>query len=196
MKKMKKSTIVVLGIVGVLILWVLSSYTSLVNKDEDTQTAWSQVENVYQRRADLIPNLVSTVKGYAAHEKATFQAVVEARAKATSVKIDANEMTPEKLKAFDAAQGELSSSLSKLMVVVENYPNLKADQSFLSLQSQLEGTENRITVERMRFNEAAKIYNKSIRNPFNIIFAKLFGFEKRPYFEAQQGAENAPEVTF
>ena len=159
-------------------------------------TAWSQVENVYQRRADLIPNLVSTVKGYAAHESETLEGVVNARAKATQVTVDAENLTPEQLQKFNEAQGELSSALGRLLAVTEAYPDLKANQNFLELQAQLEGTENRIATERMKFNETAKEYNTLIRKfPKNII-ASVFGFDKKPYFEAQEGADKAPAVQF
>jgi LemA protein len=167
-----------------------------VTKDETVSAAWSQVENVYQRRADLIPNLVNTVKGYAAHEQGTLTAVIEARAKATSTTIDPSNITPEQLRQFNEAQGGLGAALSKLMVVVERYPDLKANQGFLDLQTQLEGTENRITVERKRFNEAAQAYNTYIRRFPSNIFAGIFGFEKKAYFEAEAGANKAPEVQF
>lgn len=168
----------------------------MVSQDEAVGTAWSNVENQYQRRADLIPNLVNTVKGYANHEKETLEAVISARAKATQTSINLNEISSEKMAAFQQAQGELSSALSRLMVSIERYPDLKANQNFQALQAQLEGTENRISVERRKFNEIARAYNTSIRRfPKNIV-AGLFGFEKRPYFEAQEGSEKAPEVKF
>jgi LemA protein len=154
------------------------------------------VENVYQRRADLIPNLVNTVKGYASHESETLEGVVNARAKATQVTVDAENLTPEQLQKFNEAQGELSSALGRLLAVTEAYPDLKANQNFLELQAQLEGTENRIATERMKFNETAKGYNTLIRQfPKNII-ASVFGFDKKPYFEAQEGADKAPAVQF
>lgn len=168
----------------------------LVTKSEQVSAQWSQVENVYQRRADLIPNLVNTVKGYASHEKETLEGVVQARAKATSVNIDANQLTPQTLQNFQQAQAGLSQALSRLMVVVERYPDLKANQNFLELQSQLEGTENRIATERRRFNEATRDYNTRRKTfPKNII-ANMFGFTEKPYFKAAQGAEKAPEVKF
>ena len=157
---------------------------------------WAQVENVYQRRADLIPNLVNTVKGYANFEKDVLTAVTEARAKATSVNVDASKLSPESIQQFQQAQGQLSSSLSKLLVVVEKYPDLKANQNFLELQAQLEGTENRITVERGRFNEVTQEYNSTIRSFPNNIMAGMFGFSKKGYFEAEKGAEKVPEVKF
>lgn len=174
----------------------MTSYNSMVNDEEAVNTAWGQVENVYQRRADLIPNLVSTVKGYAAHEEGTLTAVIEARAKATSTTIDPSNLNSESLQQFQAAQDGLSSALSRLMVVVERYPDLKANQGFLDLQNQLEGTENRIAVERGLFNESCQQYNQSIRKFPKIIFSNVFGFEKRAYFASQEGADVAPTVQF
>lgn len=189
---------IVLGSIGLFLLILFSSVTGSYNKmvtyDESVSTQWSNVENVYQRRADLIPNLVATVKGYASHEKETLTEVIEARAKATSVKVDANNI--QSMAAFQQAQSGLSSALSKLMVVVERYPDLKANQNFLELQAQLEGTENRISVERRKYNDTAKTYNTYIRRfPKNII-ANMFGFEKREYFKAEEGSEKAPVVEF
>ncbi len=195
-RKMKKNGIVLFVAVVCAFLFSSCGYNKMVEMDEQVSSQWSQVENVYQRRADLIPNLVSTVKGYAAHEKETLEGVIEARSKATSVKIDADKLTPETLKQFSQAQDGLSSALSRLMVVVERYPDLKANQNFLDLQAQLEGTENRITVERKRFNEATQAYNAYIRKIPRVIYAGWFGFEKKSYFEAQKGAEKAPEVKF
>ncbi len=196
---MKKSVIVLLVIVFLVIVLVASivkPYNKIVTMEESVSSQWAQVENVYQRRADLIPNLVNTVKGYAAHERETFEAVINARAKATSVNIDPTKLDANSIQQFQNAQTELSSALSRLMVVVEQYPDLKANQNFLELQSQLEGTENRITVERMKFNETAQSFNTYIRRfPQNII-AGLFNFDKKAYFEAQKGAEKAPEVNF
>ena len=171
-------------------------YNTMVEKQEAVTAQWSQVENVYQRRADLIPNLVSTVKGYAAHEQETLTGVVEARAKATSVNIDPSKLDASSIQKFQAAQDGLSSALSKLMVVVERYPDLKANQNFLELQSQLEGTENRIAVERKKFNETAQAYNTYIRKFPNNFDAGWFDFEKKDYFEATKGAEEAPKVEF
>lgn len=168
----------------------------MIEKQEAVTAQWSQVENVYQRRADLIPNLVSTVKGYADFEKETLTAVIEARAKATSVNIDPSKLDASSIQQFQAAQDGLSSALSKLMVVVERYPDLKANQNFLELQSQLEGTENRIAVERRKFNETAQAYNTYIRKFPNNMIAGMFDFEKAEYFEADQGAEEAPKVEF
>lgn len=196
---MKKSLITVLAVVGIiliLVMWSSSRYNSLVTKEESVTAAWSQVENVYQRRADLIPNLVNTVKGYADFEKSTLTAVIEARSKATSVTIDPKNLNAESIQQFQKAQDGLGSALSRLMVVVERYPDLKANQNFMDLQSQLEGTENRITVERRNFNMAAQDYNTQIRRFPSNIFAGMFGFDKKAYFEAETGAEKAPEVKF
>jgi LemA protein len=168
----------------------------MVEMDEQVTSQWAQVENVYQRRADLIPNLVNTVKGYAAHEQETLTGVIEARSKATSVTIDPTNMNPQMLQQFNQAQEGLSSALSRLMVVVERYPDLKANQNFRDLQAQLEGTENRIAVERRKFNQTTQTYNAYIRKFPRVIYAGWFGFEKKNYFEAQQGAEKAPEVKF
>jgi LemA protein len=196
---MKKGLIAIIVVAVVLLggfIWVKNAYNRMVTADENVQTAWSQVENVYQRRADLIPNLVATVKGYAAHESATLENVVAARAKATQVTVDPSDLTEEALAQFNEAQGELSAALGRLMMIQENYPDLKASQNFSDLQAQLEGTENRITTERMKFNESAKAYNTLVRKfPDNII-ASVFGFEKKGYFEAQAGAETAPAVEF
>jgi LemA protein len=192
---MKKVRIGLLAAV-VAVLFSSCGYNKMVTMEEQVTSSWAQVENVYQRRADLIPNLVNTVKGYAAHEKETLEGVIEARSKATSVNIDATKLTPETMKQFTQAQDGLSSALSRLMVVVEKYPDLKANQNFLDLQAQLESTENRITIERMKFNEATQSYNAYIRKFPQIIYAGWFGFEKKTYFEAQQGAEKAPEVKF
>lgn len=195
-----KKGLIALIVVGVIVvggfLWIKGAYNRMVVEDENVSSAWAQVENVYQRRADLIPNLVETVKGYAEHESSTLENVVAARAKATQVTVDPENLTPEALAAFNEAQGELSSALGRLLLIQENYPDLKASQQFMELQAQLEGTENRIATERMKFNEAAKTYNTMIRQfPDNII-ASMFGFEKKAYFEAQTGAETAPKVEF
>lgn len=193
---MKRNSIIIIAAIVAIVGYCMSSYNSLVGQDEAVGTAWSNVENQYQRRVDLIPNLVNTVKGYASHEKETFEAVVSARAKATQTTVDIDDLTPEKIAAYQKAQGELGSALGRLLAITENYPELKANENFKELQAQLEGTENRISTERHKFNEVAKTYNTSIRRfPKNII-ASMFGFEKRPYFEAQEGAEKAPEVKF
>lgn len=194
---MKKGiiTLIVVAVVAIgLFSWVKSAYNGMVKGDEGVQAAWSQVENVYQRRADLIPNLVATVKGYAEHESETLESVVAARSKATQMTLEAENLTPEALEKYQKAQGELSNALGRLLMIQENYPDLKANQNFLDLQSQLEGTENRIAVERQKFNEAARAYNTLIRQfPKNII-AGMFGFEKKPYFEADETAKTAPKV--
>lgn len=195
-----KKTLIILGIIVVILIIIISSlvgaYNKMVTYQEDVSQHWSQVENVYQRRADLIPNLVATVKGYAQHEKSTFEGVTNARAKATSINVDASKLDPASIKKFQEAQGALSTALGKLLMVKENYPDLKANKNFLALQSQLEGTENRITVERMKFNHSAQQYNTYIRKfPKNLI-ASMFGFEKKGYFKAQAGAEKAPKVKF
>ena len=195
-----KKGVIILIVVAVVVLgifmWVKSTYNGLVTKQESVESAWSQVENVYQRRADLIPNLVNTVKGYAAHEKETLEGVVSARAKATQMTIDPTNLTPEAIEKFQAAQGELGSALGKLLAITENYPDLKANENFKELQAQLEGTENRIAVERKKFNETAQVYNTSIRKFPRSIVASMFGFERKPYFKAQEGAEQAPTVQF
>ena len=197
MKKSKIVTIVIIvAIVLAIYLWFKSGYNAMVMKQEAVQAQWAQVENVYQRRADLIPNLVATVKGYAEHEQGTLTAVIEARAKATGVTIDPSNLTPEQLAQFQEAQDQLSGALSRLLVSIERYPDLKANENFMALQSQLEGTENRITVERQKFNETAMDYNQYIRKfPRNII-ASMFDFEKVGYFKAQAGSEVAPKVEF
>ena len=171
-------------------------YNTMVEKQEAAIAQWSQVENVYQRRADLIPNLVATVKGYAAHEQEALVGVIEARSKATSVNIDASNLDASNIQKFQAAQDGLSSALSKLMVVVERYPDLKANQNFLELQAQLEGSENRIAVERKKFNESVRNYNTYIRKFPNSLVAWLFDFEKTTYFEADAGADTVPQVEF
>ena len=183
-------------VVIVLGLWAVPKYNGLVKSQQSVESQWGNVENVYQRRADLIPNLVETVKGYAKHEQETLEGVIEARANATKVTIDPTNMTPEDLQKYQAAQGDVTSALSKLIAVAEAYPDLKANQNFLELQSQLEGTENRITVERNKFNEVAKEYNTKRRTfPTNII-ASIFSFGEKPYFKAQEGADVAPKVDF
>ena len=196
---MKKGLIAIIVVAVILLggfVWVKNVYNQMVVSDEYVQAAWAQVENVYQRRADLIPNLVATVKGYAAHESETLEGVVAARAKATQVTVDPEGLTPEALSQFSEAQGELSAALGRLLLIQENYPDLKANQNFSELQAQLEGTENRIATERMKYNDAAKAFNTGIRRfPDNII-ASIFGFEKKGYFEAKAGADTAPVVEF
>ena len=195
---MKKSVtiIIVIALLAAVAFWFVGKYNAMVSADENVKTAWAQVENQYQRRSDLIPNLVATVKGYAAHESQVLESVVAARAKATQVVVDPSKTSPEDLAAFQTAQGELSQALGRLLAVTENYPDLKANQNFLELQAQLEGTENRITVARNAFNESAKEYNKLIRMFPNNIVASCFGFEQKAYFEAESGAEKAPIVAF
>ena len=193
---MKKSTIILIAVIAIVAIWGVSAYNGLVKMDESVNTAWSNVENQYQRRADLIPNLVNTVKGYAAHEKETFEAVVSARSKATQMTIDPENLTPEKLQQYQKAQGEIGAALGRLLAITENYPELKANENFKELQAQLEGTENRISVERRNFNEMARTYNTSVRTFPKSILAGMFGFDKRPYFEAEEGANKAPEVKF
>ena len=193
---MKKSTIILVAVIAALAMWVISAYNGMVKMDESVSTAWSNVENQYQRRTDLIPNLVNTVKGYASHEKETFEAVVSARSKATQMTVDPENLTPEKLQEYQKAQGEIGAALGRLLAITENYPELKANENFKELQAQLEGTENRISVERRNFNEVARTYNTSIRTFPKSILAGMFGFDKRPYFEAEEGANKAPEVKF
>lgn len=184
------------AVVLILLLWSVSGYNDLVSMDEQVAGKWANVETQYQRRADLIPNLVNTVKGYATHEKTTLENVVKARSEATQVKVNPEDLTPERLAEFQKAQGNVSAALGRLLMVAENYPQLKANQNFLELQSQLEGTENRITVARKDFNDAAKAYNVTIRRFPKNILAAIFGFDKKSYFEAESGAEKAPEVQF
>ena len=196
---MKKGLLTIIIIAAILLggfIWVKGAYNNMVVADENVQAAWSQVENVYQRRADLVPNLVATVKGYAAHESSTLENVVAARAKATQLTVDPSDLTEEALAQFSQAQGELSSALGRLLLIQENYPDLNANQQFLELQAQLEGTENRTSTERMKFNDTAKAYNTLIRKFPDNILASVFGFEKNAYFEAQAGAETAPKVEF
>jgi len=193
---MSKSVWIILAVVVVLGLVAMSKYNTMVDKDETVVTQWANVETQYQRRADLIPNLVNTVKGYASHEQETLEGVIKARAAATSIKIDASNLTPAMIQQYQSAQSGVTSALSKLLAVSERYPDLKANQNFLELQAQLEGTENRISVERRRYNEIAKDYNVYIRKFPTSIFAGMFGFERRPPFESAQGSEKAPEVKF
>jgi len=188
--------LILLGLGALLVFSMCGSYNTAVGKDESVKSAWSQVENQYQRRADLIPNLVNTVKGYANFESETLQKVIEARASATQVKIDAGNLTPENIQRFEQAQQGLTGALSRLLAVAEAYPDLKANQNFLDLQKQLEGTENRISVERKKFNETVQDYNSYVRKfPTNLI-AGMFGFSQKGYFQATPGSEKAPEVKF
>jgi LemA protein len=195
MKNISK-TWIILGVLALIVIWAVSIYNGIIRLEENVNSQWANVESVYQRRADLIPNLVNTVKGYAEHEQETLQGVVDARSKVGSVTLKADELTPENIQKFQEAQSQFSSALSRLMVVVEKYPDLKANQNFLELQAQLEGTENRISVERMKFNDMVKAFNQKVRRfPANLLNA-MFGFEQKGYFEAESGAEKAPEVKF
>lgn len=194
--KKNKGLIITIVVIVLVAIWGISSYNGLVSMDENVSNQWANVETQYQRRSDLIPNLVNTVKGYAKHESETLESVMQARSQATQVKIDPSNCTPQQLAAYQKAQGDVTTALGKLLAITENYPDLKANQNFLELQSQLEGTENRINVARKDFNDTAKKYNTSLRRfPRNII-ASMFGFEKRNYFEAEAGAEKAPKVEF
>ena len=187
---------IVLAVIAVVAVWGVSKYNGFVGQGEKVENAWSQVENQYQRRADLIPNLVNTVKGYATHEQTTLDQVVEARAKATQLTVDASQLTPEALAAYNKAQGEVGAALGRLMAIGEAYPELKANQNFLELQAQLEGCENRIAVARKDFNDAVRGYNVAIKRfPSNLV-AQMFGFEAKGYFEAVEGTEVAPKVEF
>lgn len=196
MKNIPKTLIGIVVIVVILLAIFVKPYNNMVKKDETCSKAWANVENAYQRRLDLIPNLVKTVQGAADYERGTLESVINARSKATSVQVDANNLTEEAIAKFQAAQDELSSALSKMLVTVERYPELKANQNFLELQAQLEGTENRIAVERNNFNETVGEYNTYIRRFPNNIISGLFNFDKKGYFKATAGAENAPDVNF
>ncbi|PHI18363.1 LemA family protein [Lewinellaceae bacterium SD302] len=187
---------IIIGLLALLLIGGCNSYNGFVSAEEDVEKVWADVQSQYQRRADLIPNLVNTVKGAADFEKSTLESVVNARAKATSVNVDASNLSPEKLQQFQAAQGELSSSLGRLLVTVERYPELKANSNFRDLTAQLEGTENRIAVARDRFNEESTEYNKKIRRFPNSFFASVFGFDEKAQFQAQSGSETAPTVEF
>lgn len=191
---MKKTGIIIAIVVGVVLLWGIGAYNGLVTKQQEVDAAWSQVENVYQRRADLVPNLVAVVKNYAEYEQGTILAVTEARAKAASTTVNIENYTEGDLQNFENTQEALGQSMNRLLVAVENYPDLKASDNYQALQTQLTGCENRILTERQRFNEAAQVYNASLRKFPNNLIAKLFGFEKRPYFEADAGAEQVPET--
>lgn len=191
-----KKNMIILAVVAVAVIYGISTYNGLVKMEESVNTAWSNVENQYQRRLDLIPNLVNTVKGYAAHEQETLNQVIEARSKATQTTIDPTNLTPEAMQEYQKVQNQVSGTLGRLLAVAEAYPDLKANQNFLELQSQLEGTENRISVERTRFNDAAQAFNTSIRKFPATLVAGMLGFEKRPYFTAEEGAAKAPTVEF
>lgn len=191
---MKKIGIIIAVIVGVVLIWGIATYNGLVDKQQAVAAAWSQVENVYQRRADLVPNLVAVVKNYAEYEQGTILAVTEARAKAAASTVNIENYTEGDLQNFENTQDALGQSVNRLLVAVENYPDLKANEEFLTLQAQLAGCENRILTERQRFNEAAKVYNASLQKFPNNLISNMFGFEKRPYFEAEAGAEQVPET--
>lgn len=196
MKKMNKTLIAVVAAVVIIGFWMSSSYNSMVREQEKATTALANVQSAYQRRADLIPNLVETVKGYAAHEKETFEAVTSARAKATSINVDLANMTPEKIKQFQEAQGELATALGRLLRVQEQYPELKANENFRDLQVQLEGTENRINEARNTYNQVVQQYNVSVRSFPKNVLAGMFGFAQMQKFESEAGAEKAPQVKF
>ena len=189
---MKKSVIILIAVIAVIAIWAVSSYNGMVSMEENVSNQWANVETQYQRRSDLIPNLVNTVKGYASHEKETLEGVIAARSQATQMKVDPSNLTPEAIAKYQKAQGEIGAALGKLLAITENYPDLKANQNFLELQAQLEGTENRISTERHRFNESTRMFNSKIRRfPGN-----LFGFDTRPYFEATEAEQAVPTVSF
>ncbi|HEU0109274.1 MAG TPA: LemA family protein [Flavisolibacter sp.] len=196
MRRTSPVLLIVLGILVILVFWGCNSYNGLVKEDENVKKAWGNVQSAYQRRADLIPNLVETVKGEASFERGTLNDVINARAKATSMQVNPENLTPENMQQFQQAQGQLTGALSRLLVTVEQYPNLRANDAFRDLQRQLEGTENRINTERNRFNEVVQPYNTKVRSFPTNIFAGMFGFQPRPPFEAEQGAQNAPRVDF
>ena len=196
MKKNVLYLIYVITVIGIIGSWLFGQYNALVIQQENVEGAWAQVETQYQRRADLVPNLVTVVKGYATHEKETLESVVAARANATNVTVNASTATPEQLEAFQAAQGQLGQALGRLLAVAESYPELKANENFLALQSQLEATENRITYARDLFNRTTQNYNASVRRFPNSIVAAIFGFEKKDYFQAEEGADKASEINF
>ena len=191
---MNKTGIIIALVAGLILIWGIGTYNGFVKKQEAMATAWGQVENVYQRRADLVPNLVALVKNYAEYEQGTILAVTEARAKTANASVNTENFDENEFANYELAQEELGSSMNRLIVSVENYPDLKANEEFLALQAQLAGCENRILTERQRFNDTAKAYNQSIRKFPSSLIAKMFGFEKRPYFEADEGAEKVPET--
>ena len=193
---MKKTIIIIVAVLAVIAIWAVSGYNGLVSGEESVKSAWSQVENVYQRRLDLIPNLVSTVKGYAEHEQETLEDVVAARAKATQITVNPDQLTEENIAAFQKAQGEIGAALGRLMAISENYPDLKASRNFSELQAELAGTENRIATERRKYNEAARAYNTMIRRFPGNLLASVFGFGQKGYFEADSAAAEAPKVEF
>ncbi len=196
MKKGTITLIIILAVVAIILLWFTNVYNKLVVAQESVETEWANVESQYQRRADLIPNLVNTVKGYAAHEENTFKAVVEARAKATQTTVDFNNLTPETLEAYQQAQSQVGNAIGRLLMISENYPELKANENFKILQEQLEGTENRIQISRNTFNNTAKSYNQMIRRFPNNLIANMFNFDRKVYFQADAAAATAPQVEF
>lgn len=194
---MKKSSIIIIAVIAAIVaIWAITGYNGLVNKDESVANSWANVEAAYQRRADLIPQLVNTVKGYANHEKSTLDAVVSARTKATQMTVNVDDLTEENIQKYQEAQGEVGAAISRLLAITESYPDLKANKNFSELQAQLEGTENRINEFRKRYNDAVKTYNISVRRFPNNILAGMFGFERKSEFKADEGASKAPEVNF
>lgn len=193
---MKKSNIIIIAVIAIVAIWAISGYNGMVNKEETVSNAWANVEAAYQRRADLIPQLVNTVKGYANHEKTTLDAVVSARTKATQMTVDVGELTEENIQKYQEAQGEVGAALGRLLAITESYPELKANENFSELQAQLEGTENRINEVRKNYNASVKEYNVSVRKFPNNILAGMFGFERKAEFKAEEGASKAPEVNF
>ncbi|MBQ2003382.1 MAG: LemA family protein [Bacteroidaceae bacterium] len=193
---MKKSNIIIIAVIAIVAIWAISGYNGMVNKEETVSNAWANVEAAYQRRADLIPQLVNTVKGYANHEKTTLDAVVSARTKATQMTVDVGELTEENIQKYQEAQGEVGAAIGRLLAITESYPELKANENFSELQAQLEGTENRINEVRKNYNASVKEYNVSVRKFPNNILAGMFGFERKAEFKAEEGASKAPEVNF
>ena len=193
---MKKSNIIIIAVIAIVAIWAISGYNGMVNKEETVSNAWANVEAAYQRRADLIPQLVNTVKGYANHEKSTLDAVVSARTKATQMTVDVGELTEENIQKYQEAQGEVGAAIGRLLAITESYPELKANENFSELQAQLEGTENRINEVRKNYNASVKEYNVSVRKFPNNILAGMFGFERKAEFKAEEGASRAPEVNF
>lgn len=193
---MKKSNIIIIAVIAIVTSWAISGYNGMVNKEETVSNAWANVEAAYQRRADLIPQLVNTVKGYANHEKSTLDAVVSARTKATQMTVDVGELTEENIQKYQEAQGEVGAAIGRLLAITESYPELKANENFSELQAQLEGTENRINEVRKNYNASVKEYNVSVRKFPNNILAGMFGFERKAEFKAEEGASKAPEVNF
>lgn len=193
---MKKSSVIIIAVIAIVAIWAVSGYNGMVNKEETVSNAWANVEAAYQRRADLIPQLVNTVKGYANHEKSTLDAVVSARTKATQMTVDVGELTEENIQKYQEAQGEVGAAIGRLLAITESYPELKANENFSELQAQLEGTENRINEVRKNYNASVKEYNVSVRKFPNNILAGMFGFERKAEFKAEEGASKAPEVNF